>query len=71
MDDNSSNQPIFDAVAGSADGNIPQLNLTPAGAQLDASYAGPAFAGGGFSLASIPSWAWLALGAVILFKMVR
>lgn len=78
MDESSSPEPLYDAVAGS-DG-IPQADLTANGAMLGGNPSAAFGTGSGSSsifsgisnpLASVPTWAWIILGVVVILKVVK
>jgi hypothetical protein len=74
MDPSSSSGPLYDAVAGSDDGTIPQVDLTANGVALDAATGAPLGAASSMITSSGIfglSWTTLAIGAVVLLVAVK
>ncbi len=71
MNNDISQQPQFDAIASDPFSGADQVDLTAAGAAIDANPAAAAAFGGGFSLRSVPWYVWAILAGAILYRVVR
>lgn len=73
MGSDSSTQPLFDAAASSPYDNTDQIDFVPGAVDAAMAPTGGGSVGASVSsaLSSVPTWAWLALGGLIILKVIR